>query len=149
MIKASPKGSTLFSLSVAILLLVAALVAVLFYMAEAGRPRWYHYTLLVLILSILVPVLIKTLFNLKTLIIKGGKLEVSYLAGLGKKEYALEQLTGWYEIIIKTQAEPFKQIEMRFPKGTVTVSKQEHNGYAEVAAFLNKRFSKLKEQPES
>jgi hypothetical protein len=149
MIKASPKGSTLFSLVMAILLLSAALGAVIYFMAAADRPRWYHYTLIVLILAVLIPVLIKALYNLKTLTLKGGKLEVNYLAGLRQKVYSMDQLMEWRELIIKTQAEPFKQISLRFPAGSVSLSKQEHNGYAEMVAYLNKRHPRLKVHEEA
>ena len=143
MIIVKPKGSTLTSLTLFIILIGALVIATFTSINRSDSIYWYHYLFLVILIPLGVGVLIKVIFSYK--IISIGKEKISWrIPALFKNEsYTLKDLKNWQEITIKTTTGVFQQLEIKFDNDhQLTLSRQEHTNYDDVLMYLKQKAPK-------
>ena len=143
MIKSKPKGSTLFSLGIFLLIDIALVVVTFNAMSNAEAIYWYHYLFLVILIPIGTVVLVKVLLGYKITTIQKGKIETSYPVKFKRESYLLREIEQWREETIKTASGVYQQLEILFNNNKkLTIGKQEHTNYERIKNYLSKKASK-------
>ena len=141
MIFSKPKLSSILSIMVFSLLLLAVAIYG-FYVWKNSNTSWYHYVYMIGFGPIALGLILRQIFQYKTIYIGKNKLMVSYLFQCKNTIHSLSQLEQWHENSIKTPSGEYKQLELVFnTKHKVRMSIQEYTEYPHVVKYLKKKQS--------
>jgi hypothetical protein len=145
MIVSKPKVSTLFSLSMFLLITYAALFYTALALINADNKPWYLYLLVAILAPVALIVTAKVVLSFKIIRIGQGLIKVSYSLSFRKKEYQQQDLQSWQETVINTKSGVYKELRLNFPgKAKVTLSNHENESYEEILKHMNKRYPRQK-----
>jgi hypothetical protein len=145
MIVSKPKVSTLFSLSMFLLLIYSALFYTASALISTDNKPWYLYLLIAILAPVALVVTAKVALGFKIIRIGQGVIKVNYPLSFRKKEYQQQELQSWQETVIKTKSGVYKELRLNFPgKTKVTLSNHENESYEDVLKHMNKRHSRQK-----
>jgi len=145
MIVAKPKISTLFSLSIFILLCFLVSGYAIGYMLSGKSIEWYHYTLAIIFFPIGLGLLFRMLLGYRVVRVGKEKFEVHFPSRFTTRTYKLKDISQWKETAVKTVSGTFKEVEILFnDRKKITVSIQEHTDYKPLIKYLQKKCAKLK-----
>ncbi len=146
MIRSRPKNTTLFSLS---LFLIIAYGLGIWAWISLPHPAGMRILLPVIILLVALLVTIKVVSGYRTLEIDGDRWRVKRLINRSIK-FTGRDIEWWKEIKISTAGSTYKQLQVYAGKGsTAKVSMQEHTGYEKVLKRLKTKHGaiEIKETP--
>jgi hypothetical protein len=90
-------------------------------------------------------ILLKYLWNLKTISIGKEKFEISYPVRFKKVLLSGKQIVKWNEVKIKTWGGNYAELTIQFADGKkLNLSQQEHTDYDKTINYLIKKYKKLK-----
>ncbi len=140
MIVLRPKASTLFSLSLfTSLCLVAGAVGITHYLLN-GTLSWYDYIFVLLLLPLGVILLLRLIFNYSSVRMGKDRITVIHPTRFSERNYSLSDIEYWTEKQVKTPSGLYKEVEIRFSdRRKVSLSLQEHKGYPQAIAYLQKK----------
>ena len=144
MIVSKPKGNTIFSLSMFLIICYTLIGYTLFQYLSKEEQFWYQYVIFVIITPIAISVSIKVARTFKIVTLGKNQMTVRYPLLLKTRKYNMKQLEQWEEIIIKTQGTVFKQLSMQFGKEKVGLANQENTEYHRVFEYLRKKHASKK-----
>ncbi len=139
MIQSKPKNSTLFSLS--LFLILAYGVGIGTALTVPSSPAyWYLIPLLFLVTA--VAITLKVLWGYQTIQIKGEQWKVKNLIG-PDNAFNSKEIEWWKETEIKTAGGPYKELHIH-AKGNVNlkVSLQEHTEYKKIIKKVKSKYPK-------
>lgn len=139
MIVSKPKGNTVFSLSMFLIICYSLVGYTLYQYLSHEEQFWYQYGILIIITPIAISVSIKVARTFKIVNLGKGQMTVKYPILFKVRKYNLKQLEQWEETIIKTQGTVFKQLIMRFEKEKVGIANQENTEYDKIFEYLRKK----------
>lgn len=139
MIRSKPKNSTLFSLS--LFLIIAYGVGIWTALTVPSSPA-YWYLIPILFLGTALVVTLKVLWGYQTIQIKGEQWKVKNLIG-PDNAFNSKDIEWWKETEIKTAGGPYKELHI-YAKGKVNlkVSLQEHTGYQKIIKKVKSKYPK-------
>ena len=142
MIISKPKPSTIFSIMMfALPLLAAGIYGV--YILKTGKALWYHYLYMIGFGPVALGLILRQIFGYKTISIGKDKITISSLLKRKNVIHSLKQLQQWNETNIKTPSGNYKQLEVVFEdQRKVVISMQEHTEYHQVIKYLKKKHSR-------
>lgn len=143
MIISKPKKSTLFSLSLFLILDFALIAATFNSIVNSNEIYWYHYIFLLILIPVGIGVLIKTILNYKITRIGKGKIDIKIPARLKNKSYSLKDIKQWQEVTIRTATGIYQQLEIVFLNDDkLTLGRQEHSAYDQIIKYLQQKSGK-------
>jgi len=142
MIISKPKPSTIFSIMMFALPLLAAGIYGI-YIFKNGNALWYHYLYMIGFGPVALGLILRQIFGYKTISIGKDKLTISFLMKRNEVIHSLKQLKEWGETNIKTPSGNYKQLEVIFEdQQKVVLSMQEHTEYHQVIKYLKKKYTR-------
>ena len=133
MIRSKPKATTLFSLS--LFLIIAYGVGIWTWFTIPSTPSWWK-VLPVICLTVAVAITFKMLIGHRVLTIRGDRWQVKKLIKRNLR-FTDRDIEWWKEIEIKTAGGVYKQLHVHAGKGNnAKVSDQEHTEYQKVFSRL-------------
>jgi hypothetical protein len=133
MIQSKPKTTTIFSLS--LFLLIAYGVGIWSWFSIPGDPGWW-ISLPIVCLAVALLVTVKILLGYRVLSVNGDRWQVSKLISRDLR-FTGKDIEWWREIAIKTAGGQYKQLHIHAGKGVdVKVSLQEHTEYQKILKIL-------------
>lgn len=141
MIVSKPKGNTVFSLSVFLILCYSLIGYTIFQYVSSEESYWYQYAILIIITPIAISVSVKVARTFKVVNLGKSQMTVRYPLLFRTRKYNMKQLDHWEETIIKTQGTVFKQLTLKFEKEKVGLANQENTEYHKVFDYLRKKHS--------
>lgn len=145
MIVCKPKINTYFSIGV-FEIAAGGLLAFLYYqLPSMGSYKWLGRMLMPVLLGIMLAILIKVVWSLKTVKVGKEKFEVFFPIRRKRVVYTGKNLKGWKEETIKTAGGVYKETTMTFDDGRkVSLSQQEHTNYPQLVKYMHQKFTKVK-----
>lgn len=141
MIVAKPKFNSVFSIAVFLILVFAAFAYTAYEFFVRSSSSLYVYFGMVFSGALGLGLLLKLLWNWKTVTIAKERFEVHYPFRFKKMVLAGKNLRTWEEINIKTWGGQYAELTLLFDnKKKITLSKQEHTDYAKAINYLVKKF---------
>lgn len=143
MITSKPKKGTL--LSITLFLVLAYTLAIINFNILLKNPAapWYNYALFLVLGPLAVGLTFRMLLNYKILYFGKNQIQVRYPVRFSDQRYTLKDLSAWKEEKVKTMANPYKELVLRFSNGkSAKLSLQEHTDYEKVVRYLEKKCPK-------
>lgn len=139
MIVLRPKVNTLFSLSLfTSFCLVAGAVGVAHY--YFNDMSWYDYVFIFFLFPLGVLLLLRLIFNYKTVTLGNNRITVVYPSRFKEKNYSLADIDFWTETAVKTPSGLYKELQIKFRDARkVRLSFHEHKGYPQALDYLQKK----------
>ncbi|MEM8895588.1 MAG: hypothetical protein AAGC88_13485 [Bacteroidota bacterium] len=145
MIVVRPKVNTLFSIGVFLILIFSFFGVMVNQYLSYNRPPLYVSLLMVTSGALGFAILLKYLWNLKTISIGKEKFEVKYPVRFRTVTYSGKQMTRWKEEKIKTWGGNYAELSIHFEADKkLDLSQQEHTDYDKTINYLTKKYRKLK-----
>lgn len=145
MTRTQPKYSTIFSLSLFLVMVFFVLFMLVHSFLESPYLWWLKAILSAVLLVIGMLVLGKVFQNVKYISVAKGRFLIRSPLTFSKKSYTLDELKGWQENVVKTRKSEFRELSLVFvPKYVVKVSNKEHKGYDDLRQYLVKKCAKKK-----
>ncbi len=145
MIVVRPKVNTLFSIGVFLILIFSFFGVMINQYLSYTRPPLYISLLMVTSGALGFAILIKYLWNLKTISIGKERFEVRYPVRFRKIIYSGKEIIKWQEVKIKTWGGNYAELSIHFNADKkLDLSQQEHTEYDKTINYLNKKYKKLK-----
>lgn len=139
-----PKGNTVFSLLMFLIICYSLIGYTLFQYFSHEEQFWYQYAILIIISPIAIGVSIKVARTFKIVHLGKGQMTVRYPLLFKTRKYNMKQLDQWEETVIKTQGTVFKQLDMKFENEKVGLANQENTEYHKIYKYLRKKHSAKK-----
>jgi hypothetical protein len=104
---------------------------------------WYDYIFIFLLLPLGVILLLRLIFNYKTVTLGNNRITVIHPTRFKEYSYSISDVVTWTERVVKTPSGLYKEMEIRFlDKRKVTLSFHEHKGYPQAVDFMRKKCAK-------
>ena len=133
MIQSKPKTTTIFSLS--LFLLIAYGVGIWSWFSIPSDPAWWM-ALPIVCLTVALLVTVKIVLGYRVLSVTGDRWQVSKLISRDLR-FTGKDIQWWKEIVIKTAGGQYKQLHIHAGKGVnAKVSLQEHTAYQKILKIL-------------
>lgn len=147
MIVSKPKVSTLFSLSIFLILSYGLSVYLLLKIVESPAPSFWATMGLGISAGVALAVTFKVVTGYKELYVNKNRVDVHFIFNLFKKRYYFKELMSWEETVIKTGSGYFKELTLKFKSGRkVKLTLQENSNYEKVKAFMLRNFSRKQQK---
>lgn len=143
LITAKPKKNTLLSISLFLVLAYTLAILNLNILIKDPTSPWYNYALFLVLGPLALGLTLRMLFNYKILQFGKNQILIRYPVRFSHQKYSLKDLSSWKEAKVKTMANPYKELELRFSNGkNAKLSLQEHTDYEKVVKYLEKKCAK-------
>jgi hypothetical protein len=140
MIVVKPKVNTLFSIGMFLILIFSFFGVMINQYLRYTHPPLYISILMTTSGALGFAILLKYLWNLKTISIGKERFEVNYPLRFQKKTLAGKELTRWEEVKIKTWGGNYAELTIQFEGGKkLNLSQQEHTDYDKTINYLTKK----------
>jgi len=145
MIVCKPKINTYLSIGLFELLAGGLVIFIYFQLPGMGSWRWLGHMLIPVLIGIMLAILVKVLWSVKTVKVAKEKFEVNFPLRGKKRSYSGKNLKRWSEQAIKTAGGTYKEATLLFDDGQkVGVSQQEHTDYTAFVKYMNQKFARVK-----
>lgn len=145
MIVCKPKINTYFSIAVFEVFAGGLLAVIIYQLPDMGSWAWLGRLLVPVLVGIMLAIVIKVVWSLKTVRVAKEKFEIYYPIRKSRRSYSGKNLKGWNEQTIKTAGGIYKEVTLLFDDGKkISVSQQEHTDYAQLLKYMHQKFSKTK-----
>lgn len=145
MIVVKPKINTLFSIGVFLVIVLGLFIVMVNQYISYTRPPLYITLLMVGSGALGFSILLKYLWNLKTIAIGKEKFEISYPIRFKKVLFSGKDIVKWREVKIKTWGGNYAELTISFNDGKkINLSQQEHTDYDKTINYLLKKYKKFK-----
>jgi hypothetical protein len=143
MIVSKPKTSTLFSISI-FLLLAFGLFTYSFLQAQQTNDRFWWYILLYTSGPIGLLVLLKVLLGIQIIEIKKEKFKVRVPFKFRNITFDGKELDFWEHTVMKTYGGQYEELILQLKSGKkYSLSKQENTEYDKVLNYMKKKYKKI------
>lgn len=147
MIISKPKVSTLFSLSIFLILAYGLSVYLLLRVLGSSNPSFWITIGMGVSVGVALAVTFKVITGYKELHVSKNRIDVYAIFSLFKRRYYFKELLSWEETVIKTATGYFKELTLKFKAGRkVKLTLQENSNYEKVKAFMHRNFSRKRQK---
>ena len=145
MIVVKPKINTLFSIGVFLIIVFGLFGLMVNQYVSYTRPPLYITLLMVGSGALGFSILLKYLWNLKTITIGKERFEISYPIRFKKVLFSGKNIIKWSEVKIKTWGGNYAELTIQFADSKkINLSQQEHTDYDKTVNYLIKKYKKLR-----
>jgi hypothetical protein len=145
MIVIKPKINTLFSIGVFLILMFSLFGVMVNQYVSYTRPPLYITLLMVGSGALGFSILLKYLWNLKSISIGKEKFEIYYPIRFKRVLFSGKNIVKWNEVKLKTWGGNYSEITIHFTDGKkLNLSQQEHTDYDKTINYLIKKYKRLK-----
>lgn len=145
MIVVKPKINTLFSIGVFLIIVFSLFIVMVNQYLSYTRPPLYITLIMAGSGALGFSILLKYLWNLKTIAIGKEKFEINYPIRFKKVLFSGKDIVKWNEVKIKTWGGNYAELTIQFADGKkLNLSQQEHTDYDKTINYLIKKYKKLR-----
>ncbi len=145
MIVVRPKINTLFSIGIFLIIVFSLFGVMVNQYISYTQPPLYISLLMAGSGALGFSILLKYLWNLKTISIGKERFEIHYPVRFKNVTHSGKNMVKWSEVKIKTWGGNYSELSVHFDDGKkINLSQQEHTDYDKTINYLIKKYKKLK-----
>lgn len=143
-----PIGSTLLSFVLFLVICYVLIGMSILQLVQDQEPAWYVYLVIIALTPMALFITFRVFINYKVVELGNDQIVVKYTVRRKHKQYRLNQVIQWRELIVKTgKSSSFKELEILFDdKFKLTVGLREYTNYPKVCTYLAKKLPGKKQE---
>lgn len=143
-----PIGSTLLSFVLFLFISYVLIGMSILQLVGDREPAWYVYLVIVTLTPMALFITFRVFINYKVVELGNDQIVVKYPVRKKHKQYRLNQVIQWRELIVKTgKSSTFKELEILFDdKFKLTLGLREYTNYPKLYTYLAKKLPGKKQE---